>query len=82
MRFLTVVLNKLYKFTQLQSSFSVNNIALVKGRPEQLNLKDMIYHFVEHRHEVIVRCTGIRIEKSTRKSSYLRRLHESNRNTR
>ena len=52
-----VVLNKLYKFTQLQSSFSVNNIALVNGRPEMCNLKDMIHHFVEHRHEVIVRRT-------------------------
>ncbi len=52
-----VVLNKLYKYTQLQSSFSVNNIALVNGRPEMCNLKDMIHHFVEHRHEVIVRRT-------------------------
>jgi len=52
-----VVLNKLYKYTQLQSSFSVNNIALVNGRPEMCNLKDMIQHFVEHRHEVIVRRT-------------------------
>ncbi|MDE0791674.1 MAG: DNA gyrase subunit A [Flavobacteriales bacterium] len=52
-----VVLNKLYKYTQLQSSFSVNNIALVNGRPEMCNLKDMIKHFVEHRHEVIVRRT-------------------------
>src|SRR5690606_22299883 len=50
-----VFLNTLYKFTQLQSSFSVNNIALVNGRPEMLNLKDMIYHFVEHRHDVVVR---------------------------
>ena len=52
-----VVLNKLYKYTQLQSSFSVNNIALVKGRPMLLNLKDMIVHFVDHRHEVVVRRT-------------------------
>ncbi|NCG44677.1 MAG: DNA gyrase subunit A [Proteobacteria bacterium] len=52
-----VVLNKLYKYTQLQSSFSVNNIALANGRPEMCNLKDMIHHFVEHRHEVIVRRT-------------------------
>ena len=50
-----VVLNKLYKYTQLQSSFSVNNIALVNGRPMMLNLKDMIRHFVDHRHEVVVR---------------------------
>ena len=52
-----VVLNKLYKYTALQSSFSVNNIALVKGRPEMLNLRDMIKHFVDHRHEVVVRRT-------------------------
>ena len=50
-----VVLNKLYKYTALQSSFSVNNIALVKGRPVLLNLRDMIQYFVEHRHEVVVR---------------------------
>ncbi|MDL1913287.1 MAG: DNA gyrase subunit A [Bergeyella sp.] len=50
-----VVLNILYKYTSLQTSFSVNNIALVKGKPEQLNLKDIIHHFVDHRHEVIVR---------------------------
>src|SRR6187431_3564313 len=48
-----VVLNTLYKFTQLQSSFSVNNIAIVKGRPQMLNLKDMIHYFVEHRHDVV-----------------------------
>ena len=52
-----VVLNKLFKYTQLQSSFSVNNIALVNGRPELLNLKDMIKHFVAHIHEVVVRRT-------------------------
>ena len=52
-----VVLNTLYKFTQLQSSFSVNNIALVKGRPQMLNLKDMIHYFIEHRHDVVVRRT-------------------------
>ena len=45
-----VVLNTLFKYTQLQSSFSVNNIALVNGRPEMLNLKDLIHYFVEHRH--------------------------------
>ncbi|MFB1003621.1 MAG: DNA gyrase subunit A, partial [Bacteroidia bacterium] len=44
-----IVLNKLYKYTPLQTSFSVNNIALVKGRPEMLNLRDMIHHYVEHR---------------------------------
>lgn len=48
-----IVLNKLFKYTQLQTSFSVNNIALVHGRPEQLNLKDLIRHFVDHRHDVV-----------------------------
>jgi DNA gyrase subunit A len=52
-----IVLNNLYKYTQLQSSFGVNNIALVKGRPKTLNLKDMIVHYVEHRHEVVIRRT-------------------------
>ncbi|MGB1670323.1 MAG: DNA gyrase subunit A, partial [Flavobacteriales bacterium] len=52
-----VVLNKLYKYTQLQTSFSVNNIALVKGRPQLLNLREMIFHYLEHRHDVIVRRT-------------------------
>ena len=50
-----IVLNTLYKYTALQSSFSVNNIALVKGRPKLLNVKEMIHYFVEHRHEVVVR---------------------------
>jgi DNA gyrase subunit A len=58
-----VVLNLLYKYTALQTSFSVNNIALVHGRPEQLNLKDIIHHFVEHRHEVIVRRTQFELKK-------------------
>ncbi len=52
-----IVLNNLYKYTQLQSSFGVNNVALVKGRPYTLNLKDLIKHYVEHRHEVVVRRT-------------------------
>ena len=52
-----IVLNKLYKYTPLQSSFSVNNVALVNGRPELLNLKDLIHHFVEHRHDVVVKRT-------------------------
>jgi len=59
-----VVLNKLYKYTQLQSSFSVNNIALVNGRPELLNLKDMMKHFVAHRHEVVVRRTEYELASS------------------
>ncbi|MEY4085302.1 MAG: gyrase subunit, partial [Bacteroidota bacterium] len=58
-----VVLNTLYKYTQLQSSFSVNNIALVNGRPETLNLKDMIHHFVEHRHDVVIRRTQFELRK-------------------
>lgn len=66
-----VVLNKLFKYTQLQSSFSVNNIALVNGRPEQLNLKDMIYHFVEHRHEVIVRRTEYELKKAQERAHIL-----------
>ncbi len=59
-----VVLNLLYKYTALQTSFSVNNIALVHGRPEQLNLKDIIKHFVEHRHEVVVRRTEFELKKA------------------
>ena len=50
-----IVLNNLFKYTQLQSSFGVNNVALVKGRPQTLNLKDLIVHFVDHRHEVVIR---------------------------
>ena len=50
-----IVLNNLFKYTQLQSSFGVNNVALVKGRPQTLNLKDLIIHFVDHRHEVVIR---------------------------
>lgn len=59
-----VVLNLLYKYTYLQTSFSVNNIALVKGRPEQLTLKDLIRHFVDHRHEIIVRRTEYELNKA------------------
>ncbi len=59
-----IVLNMLYKFTALQTSFSVNNIALVKGRPQLLNLKDMIHHFVEHRHEVVVRRAQFELNKA------------------
>ena len=59
-----VVLNNLFKHTALQSSFSVNNIALVNGRPEQLNLKDLIYHFVEHRHDVVYRRTQYELKKA------------------
>ncbi len=69
-----VVLNTLYKFTQLQSSFSVNNIALVNGRPELLNLKDMIYHFVEHRHDVVVRRTQFELRKAEERAHILEGL--------
>jgi DNA gyrase subunit A len=66
-----VVLNNLFKYTQLQSSFSVNNIALVKGRPEMLNLKDMIRHFVNHRHEIIVRRTQFDLDQAEKRAHIL-----------
>jgi len=69
-----VVLNKLYKYTQLQSSFSVNNIALVNGRPEMLNLKDMIKHFVNHRHEVVVRRTEYELRQAEKRAHVLEGL--------
>jgi DNA gyrase subunit A len=69
-----VVLNKLYKYTALQNSFSVNNIALVKGRPVLLNLRDMIHHFVEHRHEVVVRRTQFELGKAEERAHILEGL--------
>ena len=69
-----VVLNTLYKFTQLQSSFSVNNIALVKGRPQMLNLKDLIHYFVEHRHDVVVRRTQFDLRKAEERAHILEGL--------
>ena len=69
-----IVLNKLFKYTPLQSSFSVNNIALVKGRPQMLNLKDMIVHFVDHRHEVVVRRTKFDLKKAEERSHILEGL--------
>ncbi len=69
-----VVLNKLYKYTQLQSSFSVNNIALVKGRPMLLNLRDMIELFVEHRHDVVVRRTQYELRKAEERAHILEGL--------
>ena len=69
-----VVLNKLYKYTQLQSSFSVNNIALVKGRPELLNLRDMVLHFVDHRHEVVVRRTEYELRQAEKRAHVLEGL--------
>lgn len=69
-----VVLNKLYKYTQLQSSFSVNNIALVNGRPMLLNLKDMIKHFVDHRHEVVVRRSKYELSEAQKRAHVLEGL--------
>ena len=69
-----VVLNKLYKLTALQSSFSVNNIALVNGRPRQLNLKDMIKAFIEHRHEVVIRRTRFELKKAEERAHILEGL--------
>ncbi|MBT0572192.1 DNA gyrase subunit A [Riemerella anatipestifer] len=66
-----VVLNLLYKYTALQTSFSVNNIALVKGRPQQLNLKDIIVHFVEHRHEIVIRRTQYELKKARERAHIL-----------
>ncbi len=66
-----VVLNQLYQQTQLQTAFSVNNIALVKGRPKTLNLKDLIYHFVEHRHEVVIRRTKYELSEAEKKAHIL-----------
>src|SRR5688572_10232277 len=66
-----IVLNNLYKYTQLQSSFGVNNVALVKGRPQTLNLKDLIKHFVEHRHEVVVRRTKFELAEAEKRAHIL-----------
>ena len=69
-----IVLNTLYKYTALQSSFSVNNIALVKGRPQMLNLKQLILYFVEHRHEVVVRRTEYLLRKAKERAHILEGL--------
>ena len=69
-----IVLNQLYKYTALQSSFSVNNIALVNGRPQLLNVKDMIHHFVEHRHDVVVRRTKYELKKAEERAHILEGL--------
>jgi DNA gyrase subunit A len=69
-----IVLNKLYKYTGLQTSFSVNNIALVKGKPRQLNLKQLIHYFVEHRHEVVVRRTKYELKKAEARAHILEGL--------
>ncbi|MHC1707594.1 MAG: DNA gyrase subunit A [Bacteroidales bacterium] len=69
-----VILNKLYQYTALQTAFNVNNVALVKGRPMMLNLKDLIYHFVEHRHEVIIRRTQYDLEQAEKRAHILEGL--------
>ena len=69
-----IVLNKLYKYSQLQSSFSVNNVCLVKGRPKILNLKQMIKYFVEHRHDVVVRRTKFELRKAEERCHVLEGL--------
>ncbi len=66
-----IVLNMLYKYTSLQSSFSVNNIALVNGRPELLNLKQLIGHFIDHRHDVVVRRTTFELKKAEERAHIL-----------
>lgn len=69
-----VVLNQLYKYTALQTSFSVNNIALVHGRPKILNLKDLIRHFVDHRHEVVIRRTKFELDQAEKRAHILEGL--------
>jgi DNA gyrase subunit A len=69
-----IVLNKLFKYTQLQNAFSVNNIALVKGRPRILNLKDLIRHFVEHRHEIVIRRSQYELEQAEKRAHILEGL--------
>lgn len=66
-----VVLNNLYKHTQLQTPFSVNNVALVKGRPQTLNLKDLMVHYVDHRHEVITRRTEFELKEAEKRAHIL-----------
>jgi len=69
-----VVLNQLYKYTALQTSFSVNNIALVHGRPKMLNLKDLIRHFVDHRHDVVIRRTKYELDQAEKRAHILEGL--------
>ncbi len=70
----SVTLNKLFKYTQLQTSFSVNNIALVKGRPKLLNLKEMIHYFIEHRHDVVIRRAQFELDKAEKRAHILEGL--------
>ncbi len=67
----SVVLNNLFKYTQLQSTFNINNVALVKGRPQTLNLKDLIRHFVDHRHQVVVRRTRFDLNEAEKRAHIL-----------
>lgn len=69
-----VVLNKLYKFTQLQTSFSVNNIALTGGRPKLMNLQELLFHYIEHRHEIIVRRTQYELRRAQERAHILQGL--------
>jgi len=69
-----VVLNKLFKYTQLQNSFSVNSIALVNGRPRSLTLKQMISYFVKHRHQVVIRRTKYELEQAKKRAHILEGL--------
>ncbi len=69
-----VVLNNLYKYSSLQTSFNVNNIALVKGRPKTLNTKDLIHYFVKHRHEVIIRRTKFDLDQAEKRAHILEGL--------
>lgn len=66
-----IVLNNLFKYTQLQTSFSINNVALVKGRPKTLNLRDLLHHYIEHRHEVVVRRTEYELEEAKKRAHIL-----------
>jgi DNA gyrase subunit A len=70
----SVVLNNLYKYTDLQNSFSINNIALVGGRPMMLNIKDLIHYFVEHRHEVLIRKTKYELKEAEKRAHILEGL--------
>src|SRR5690606_6839702 len=66
-----VVINKLYKFSELQTSYGINNVALVKGRPRTLNLKDLIAEFVDFRHEVVVRRTEYELREAEKRAHIL-----------
>ena len=69
-----VIINKLYKYTQLENSYSINSLALVKGRPKLLNIKDIIYNFVEHRHDVVTRRTKFELEQAEKRAHILEGL--------